>query len=101
MDDEREDDSASEGCACGDEDLREREPAAARGFDCRRGGRSGVGLLREEDDLATIGAISKMGERGDALVLGQDVFSERAELVGREMLAGLEIVSHNVAEFPC
>jgi len=60
MDDKGENESAGEGCASGDEDLREREPAAAWGFGCGRCGDGGVGLLGEEDDLAAISAGGEM-----------------------------------------
>jgi hypothetical protein len=85
VNDEGEDEGAGESGAGGDEDLWGGEPAAARSFESGSGGEGGVGLLGEEDDLAAVGAIGQMRERGEALVLGQDVFGERAELVGREV----------------
>lgn len=94
MDDEREDEAACQSSSGSHENLRQREPTVTRSFCDRCGDGGGVGLLCEEDDLPAIRAGGKMCEREKALVLGQDVFSERAELVGREMLAGLEVVWH-------
>jgi hypothetical protein len=71
MHDEREDDAASQSGRGGYEDLRQRKPGATRGFNEGLGdGEGGVSLLYEEDDLAAIGAVSQMCERGEALVLG-------------------------------
>ena len=96
MHDECEDERAGESSTASNEDLWEREPAAARCFGYWCGGESRVGLLGEEDDLPAIRAGRKMRERGETLVLGQSVFGERAELVGREVKAGLEIVGHGL-----
>ena len=94
MHNEREDEAAGESGTGSDEDLWKGEPAPAWSSDCRRGGKRGVGLLGEEDDLTAIRASGEMRERREAFVLGQSVFGERAELVGREVRAGLEVVEH-------
>lgn len=85
VNDECEDESAGECRAGGDEELGESEPAAAGSFESGSGGEGGVGLLDEEDGLAAAGAIGEMSECGEALVAGQSVFGERAELVRREV----------------
>jgi hypothetical protein len=94
MNDEREDEAAGECGGSSNEYLWEREPAAAGNCGGSGCGERGVGLLSEKDDLAAIGAGGKMRERGKAFVLGQDVFGERAELIGREVRAGLESFRH-------
>jgi len=94
VNDEGEDEGAGESGRGGNKYLWKGEPAAARSFESGSGGEGGVRLLNEEDGLAADGAIRHVRERGEALVAGQDILGERAELIGREMRAGLEIVGH-------
>jgi hypothetical protein len=61
--------------------------------------------LGQKDHLTAVGAIRKMCERDNALVLGQHIFSEGAELIGREVRHGLEVVwlrfNHGWPWFAC
>jgi hypothetical protein len=52
-------------------------------------------LLGEEDDLTAVRALRDVCEGGEALVFGESVLDEGAELVGVEMLAGLEELAHD------
>ncbi len=48
-----------------------------------------LSFLREEDDLAAVGTFGEMRDGREALVFGESVLDEGAELVWVEVLAGL------------
>jgi hypothetical protein len=54
-----------------------------------------LSLLGEEDDLTAVRAFGDVRERGEALVFRESVLDEGVELVGIEMLAGLEELTHD------
>jgi hypothetical protein len=53
-------------------------------------------MLRKKYDLSAVGTLRQMSKRLQALVLGQDVFGERVELIRVRMVAVLEEFVHDV-----
>ena len=53
-------------------------------------------MLRKKHDLSAVSTLREMSKRLQALVLGQDAFGERVELIRVRMVAVMEEVAHNV-----
>jgi hypothetical protein len=53
-------------------------------------------MLRKKHDLSAVGTLREMSKRLPALVLGQDVFGERIELIRVRMVAVMEEFAHDV-----
>jgi hypothetical protein len=55
-----------------------------------------LSMLRKKHDLSAFNTLRKMSKRLKTLVLGQDVFGERVELISVWMVAVMQEFAHDV-----